>query len=106
MALWDALLRLRQDGKLSTWPVRDYVAAVSIGVVDGESRLDLPYREDSVAEVDLNLAMTGGGLIVELQATAETEPFGRERLTEMLTLGEEGVRQLVAKQREVLGGDV
>jgi ribonuclease PH len=77
----------------------DTVAAVSVGIVDGEPLLDLDYVEDSSAEVDLNLVMTGGGRLVEVQATAEGAPFSREELDEMLALGAQGVDEIAAAQR-------
>jgi ribonuclease PH len=84
-------------------PVKDSVAAVSVGIVDGEPRLDLSYLEDSSAEVDMNVVMTGSGKFVEVQGTAETEPFGMKGLQEMLALAEAGIREIVSIQKEVLG---
>jgi ribonuclease PH len=84
--------------------LRDSVAAVSVGVIDGESRLDLCYEEDVSASVDCNVVMTGSGLLVEVQGTAEGEPFAREQLDELLDLAAGGVAQLTKVQREALGG--
>jgi ribonuclease PH len=84
-------------------PVKDSVAAVSVGIIDGEPRLDLSYLEDSSAEVDMNVVMTGSGRFVEVQGTAETEPFGMKGLQEMLALAEAGIREIVSIQKEVLG---
>jgi len=82
--------------------IRDCVAAVSVGVVQGEAVLDLNYPEDSTAEVDMNVVMTGAGQFVEVQGTAEQVAFGRDRLDELLGLAERGIRQLVALQRQAL----
>ena len=81
----------------------DSVAAVSVGVVDGEALLDLDYSEDSSAEVDMNVVMTGEGSLVEVQATAEREPFSRERLDELLELAAGGIEQIAAAQEEAAG---
>ena len=100
VALADALGRM--PGVNPTAVLRDCVAAISVGIVGGEPRLDLNYVEDSSAEVDMNVVMTGGGEFVEVQGTAEQVPFGRARLDEMLGLAERGIRQLIALQREAL----
>ncbi|HET9671617.1 MAG TPA: ribonuclease PH [Actinomycetota bacterium] len=84
--------------------LRDPVAAVSVGVVDGESRLDLCYEEDVAASVDCNVVMTGSGLLVEVQGTAEGEPFARSKLDELLDLAAAGVAELTKVQRDALGG--
>ena len=84
-------------------PFVDSVAAVSAGVVGGERLLDLAYEEDSRAEVDFNVVMTGSGKLVELQGTAEGEPFSRAELDEMVDLAEGGVRELTEIQRRALG---
>jgi ribonuclease PH len=81
---------------------RDYVAAVSVGIVGGEPRLDLSYIEDSTAEVDMNIVMTGSGKFIEVQGTAETEPFDRSRLHSMLDLAESGIREIIAIQKALL----
>jgi ribonuclease PH len=83
--------------------LRDSVAAVSVGVVDGEALLDLDYAEDSTAEVDMNVVMTGGGQLVEVQATAEQEPFSRDRLDELLELAAVGIERIAAAQEESVG---
>ena len=83
-------------------PVNDYLAAISVGIVAGKPVLDLCYTEDSSAEVDMNLVMTGRGKIVEVQGTAEGEPFSRDELDRLLALGEKGIRALVKKQKEIL----
>ncbi|MEZ6033257.1 MAG: ribonuclease PH [Planctomycetaceae bacterium] len=81
----------------------DTVAAISVGVVNGEAVLDLDYREDSTAEVDMNVVMTGSGRFIEVQGTAEGAPFSEETLQQMLTVGKSGIRQLTALQHEALG---
>ncbi len=92
------------DNKLiDSQPIRDYVAAVSVGVVEGEPRLDLSYVEDSGAEVDMNIVMTGSGKFIEVQGTAETEPFSREHLDKLIGLAEKGIREIMAVQKDVLG---
>jgi ribonuclease PH len=100
VALADALGKM--PGVSPTAVLRDCVAAISVGIVGGEPRLDLNYVEDSSAEVDMNVVMTGGGEFVEVQGTAEQVPFGRARLDEMLGLAERGIRRLVGLQREAL----
>jgi ribonuclease PH len=103
MALVDALRHVRKQRLLETVPVTDHLAAVSVGIVEGKPMLDLCYQEDSNAEVDMNLVMTGKGKIVEVQGTAEGEPFSKAELAKMLALGEKGIKQLIGKQREALG---
>ena len=83
--------------------IKEYVAAVSVGIIGGEPRLDLSYLEDSTAEVDMNIVMTGSGKFIEVQGTAETEPFDRSRLNAMLDLAESGIRKIIAVQKEALG---
>jgi ribonuclease PH len=102
IAMADALERLVRTGVLPGLPIRDCVAAVSVGVVGGRPVLDLNYLEDSAAEVDMNVVMTGAGAFVEVQGTAEQAPFGRGRLLEMLALAERGIGQLVGLQRQAL----
>jgi ribonuclease PH len=102
VAVADALGRLVQGGVLPVLPLRDCVAAVSVGVVGGRPVLDLDYVEDSTAEVDMNVVMTGAGAFVEVQGTAEQAPFGRDRLEALLALAEAGIRDLVALQRRAL----
>ena len=99
VALADAVDRLLADGKLSRSPLRDSVAAISVGIVAGQARLDLDYREDSGAAVDMNIVMTGDGRFVELQGTAEDEPFTDAELEAMRELGRQGCRQLTVLQR-------
>jgi ribonuclease PH len=102
IALADALGTLGRSGVLPGLPIRDCVAAVSVGVVGGQPVLDLDYAEDSTAEVDMNVVMTGSGAFVEVQGTAEQMPFARARLDELLGLAETGIAQLIALQRRAL----
>jgi ribonuclease PH len=103
VALVLALQKMRERDQIRTMPVQDYVAATSVGVVGGEAMLDLAYAEDSKADVDMNIVKTGGGEYIELQGTAEAVPFGREGLNRLLDLGDTGIRQLIALQREFVG---
>jgi len=98
-----AIQKLRERKVLRTMPVRDYVAATSVGIVDGTPMLDLAYTEDSAAEVDMNVVKTGGGLFIELQGTAESLPFGREALNGLIDLADNGIRQLIAIQKNLVG---
>ncbi len=102
VALADALGRLVAANVLPGMPLRDSVAAISVGIVRGIPVLDLDYAEDSAAEVDMNVVMTGAGEFVEVQGTAEQTPFRRERLDELLALAEHGIRQLIALQRRAV----
>jgi len=102
IALVDALRFIAQEGRIDTIPITDYLAAVSVGIVGGKPVLDLCYVEDSAAEVDMNLVMTGAGKIVEVQGTAEGEPFSKDELGKLLALGEKGIKVLIKKQRELL----
>ena len=103
VALVLALDRLKQAGSVKAIPVSDYVAATSVGIIDGTPMLDLAYDEDSHAEVDMNVVQTGGGKFIEVQGTAETTPFDRAGLDALLGLAEKGIRELVAKQRALVG---
>ncbi len=102
VALHDALTRLVQRGTLAAHPVTDLVAAVSVGVVDGEILVDLPYEEDSRAETDMNVVMTGAGHFVEIQGTAERQSFSREELDGMLSFAESAITRIHATQRTLL----
>ena len=103
VALKDAVSFARENKLIDVQPVKDYVAAISVGIVDGEVRLDLPYVEDSNAEVDMNVVMTGAGKFIEVQGTAETNPFSSDQLQDMLGLAESGIKKLIAIQKEALG---
>lgn len=103
VALADAFRNLRREGLVDRMPIRDFVSAVSVGIVDGEMLLDLQYEEDRRAEVDMNVVATRGGLFIEVQGTAEAVPFARERLDAMTDLAMKGIATLTRKQIEVLG---
>jgi ribonuclease PH len=103
VALVLALERLRQRGSIPRVPVHHYLAATSVGVVAGMPLLDLAYEEDSRAEVDMNVVKTSDGRFIELQGTAETEPFARDVLDALLGLADKGIGDLIQKQREIVG---
>jgi ribonuclease PH len=96
--------RLKDSEQITSIPVNDYVAATSVGIVAGMPLLDLAYEEDSKAEVDMNVVKTGDGRFVEVQGTAESEPFDQPALDGLLTLASQGIEQLVARQRAIVGG--
>jgi ribonuclease PH len=98
-----ALEQLRERGGIPRVPVSEYVAATSVGVVAGTPLLDLAYEEDSRAEVDMNVVKTSDGRFIELQGTAETKPFGGDVLQSLLALADKGIKDLIDKQREVVG---
>jgi ribonuclease PH len=102
VAVSDAIGTLVKSGALAGSPVRDAVAAISVGMVGRRAVLDLDYVEDSTAEVDMNVVMTGGGAFVEVQGTAEQTPFSKERLDDLLGLAGAGIGQLVALQKRAL----
>ena len=102
VALHDAIRQLLASGKLTQNPLRDFVAAVSVGIVNGVPVLDLDYPEDSSCDTDMNVVMTGSGGIVEVQGTAEGPPFSRAELDALLALAQDGIAQLVAAQRLAL----
>jgi ribonuclease PH len=103
VALALALKKYQEAGIIDEIPLRDYVAAVSVGIVDGEKLLDLDYIEDSGAEVDMNVVMTGRGEFVEIQGTAEGKTFSRQDLDELLALAQKGIEELIALQRNIIG---
>ena len=103
VALVFAVRRLRESGKIASMPVRDHVAAISVGIVAGAPMLDLAYSEDSTAEVDMNIIKTGDGRYIEVQGTAEGAPFGRDALDRLLELADAGIADLIALQRTILG---
>lgn len=104
IALADAFDTRIADGKLDASPLVDHVAAISVGMVDGNALLDLEYTEDVGADVDANVVMTGSGKIIEVQGTAEGDPFDRDQLDEMLDLASAGIAGLVAHQRDAREG--
>ena len=85
------------------WPVRDYVSAVSVGLLDGRCVLDLDYEHDVRADVDLNVVMTGSGQYVEIQGNAEHKPFSQDELSKLLLVARQGIRKILAEQKKVLG---
>ncbi|MDK2126274.1 ribonuclease PH [Parachitinimonas caeni] len=103
IALHDALSALVTAGKLPALPIKDFVAAVSVGIYQGQAVLDLDYPEDSGCETDMNVVMTGSGRFVEVQGTAEGEPFSRDEMNALLDLADAGIRQLIDFQRKALG---
>jgi ribonuclease PH len=103
VALVLALERVREKGLLPRVPVTNYVAATSVGVIGGTPMLDLAYEEDSRADVDMNIVKTSDGRFIEVQGTAEAQPFNRAELDALLALADTGIATLIARQREVVG---
>jgi ribonuclease PH len=104
IALADALLHAQKQGRIDRIPIKDFLAAVSVGRVNGQPALDLCYSEDSNAEVDMNIVMTGSEKFVEVQGTAEQQPFTRSEMDALVDLAKKGVRQLVTQQKKLLKG--
>ncbi len=102
VALHDAFTRLVVAGQIEQHPMIEACAAVSVGVIDGTPSLDLPYEEDVSAEVDMNVVMTESGRFVEVQGTAEGQPFGRDKLDALLDLATSGIEQIIKRQNELL----
>ena len=102
LALWDACEQLVAKGKLAENPIRDHVAAISVGIFEGAAVLDLDYPEDSSCDTDMNVVMTGRGGIVEIQGTAEGEPFTRVQMSALVDLAEAGIGELIARQKAVI----
>ncbi len=102
VALVDAVNKLHKQVNFQVYPIRSFVSAVSVGIVNGEKLLDLCYVEDSSAKVDMNLVMTDGGEFIEVQGTGEESPFSRNDLNELLALGEKGIKQMIVHQKEAL----
>ena len=103
IALVDLFKKLRQKGVVKEIPVSDYLSAISVGIVDNQILLDLEYEEDSRAEVDMNFVMTGSGLFIEVQGTAERVPFNKEQLDLMTQLAVSGIQKIIDRQKEVVG---
>ena len=103
LAVVDALYGLKQRGALKTFPIKDFLAATSVGIVGDQLLLDLQYTEDSQAKVDMNVVMTGSGRLVEVQATGEEATFSRRQLDELIDLAELGILQLIELQKQALG---
>jgi ribonuclease PH len=106
VALYDAISWLRERGRLKGSPLVASVAAVSVGIVSGQPRLDLCYEEDVAAETDMNVVCTGDGSFVEIQGTAEREPFDRGQLDELLRLAVDGCARLTESQRQALSHEI
>jgi ribonuclease PH len=105
IAAFDALDHLRVNGIIPAVPLWDFVAATSVGIIDGQPLLDLTYQEDSSCQVDMNVVMTGRGRFIEVQGTAEHQPFTRQELDQLLEFTSRGVQQLIAQQRQLIGAD-
>ena len=103
VALVFAVQKMREQDLIRTMPVQDYVAATSVGIVQGEPMLDLAYVEDSKADVDMNVVKTGAGKFIEVQGTAEGSPFAREVLDRLLGLADAGIQKLVEQQKAIVG---
>ncbi|MFA4906587.1 MAG: ribonuclease PH, partial [Candidatus Margulisiibacteriota bacterium] len=103
VALCDAVNYLMKAGKLDENPIKEFVAAISVGVVEGEPVVDLPYEEDVRAEVDMNIVMTESGNLVEVQGTAEGEPFSKKTMDNLIDAAGKSIKQLIAVQKKVLG---
>lgn len=106
VALVDAINYMIKEDKLDESPLKGFMAAVSVGIVDGELLLDLCYKEDSSAQVDLNVVMTEDGRVIEVQGTAEEEPFSREEMDQMMDLAQKGIEELIVKQRKNLEAEL
>ena len=102
VALTIALQKLVEEGLIVKLPIKDFVAATSVGLVRGLPLLDLNYGEDSQAQVDMNVIQTGDGSLIEIQGTAEGDPFARDKLNSLLDLAESGIKQLIEIQRNIL----
>ena len=102
VALMESVRRWRDRGIVNEDPIKDSVAAVSVGIIDGKILLDLSYEEDSRADVDMNFVMTGSGNFVEVQGTAESAPFTRKQMERMTEIAQEGIRELLKVQKKVL----
>jgi ribonuclease PH len=103
VALFDALTYLKAEGHLEVIPIKDYIGAISAGIVDGEMLLDLNFEEDSHAQVDLNMVMTEKGEVIEIQGTAEGKPFSKRNLQELIQLAEMGIKQIIEEEKNILG---
>jgi ribonuclease PH len=106
ICLSDALKYALRNGLIEKMPLKDYLAAISVGVVNGEPRMDLCYLEDSAAEVDMNIVMTGSGRFVEIQGTAEGIPFSKTSLDNLIKLAEQGINNLISMQKKLIEGEV
>ena len=102
IALAMALDKLKKEGRINTLPLSDYVAAISVGIVDGKEMLDLDYEKDSTASVDMNVVLTNKGKLIEIQGTAEGEPFSVTQMNSLVTLAKKGAKSLFAAQKKLL----
>ncbi len=102
IALYDALSRLKRETKIGEIPIKDFVAATSVGIIEGTPALDLTYEEDSKAEVDMNVVMTGGFRLIEIQGTAERQSFSTKELNKLITLAKSGIKKLIQTQNKIL----
>ena len=103
VALVDLFKKMREDNLIKDIPVRDFLSAVSVGIIDNQILLDLEYEEDSRADVDMNFVMTGSRLFIEVQGTAERVPFSKEKMNSMTEMAENGIRQIIERQKEIVG---
>lgn len=103
IALIDALKYLKAEKKIEDVPVKHFLGAISVGIVDGEMLLDLEFKEDSQAQVDMNIVMTERGGVVEIQGTAEERPFSMRNLNQLIKLAENGIQQVIEKEKEIIG---
>jgi ribonuclease PH len=103
IALVNLFKKMKQEGTVKKYPINDYVSAISVGILDNEVMIDLEYEEDSRAAVDMNFVMTGSGLFIEVQGTAEHMPFNKEQLDKMTELAASGIKKITAIQKEVAG---
>ena len=103
IALCLALKKMKTQKKINTIPIHDFVAAVSVGIINGKPTLDLDYKQDSTAEVDMNVIKTGSGLYVEIQGTAERKPFDDKKMLSLLNLADKGIRDLITQQKKAIG---
>jgi len=103
VALVELFKKMRLDGLVKEIPVSDYLSAISVGIIDNQVLLDLEYEEDSRADVDMNFVMTGSGLFIEVQGTAERIPFNKEQMAQMTDLASSGIRQIIERQKEIVG---
>jgi len=103
VALVDLFKKMKQDGLVKVMPVSDFVSAISVGLIDGQALLDLEYEEDSRADVDMNFVMTGAGLFIEVQGTAEHAPFSKEQMNAMTDLAARGIQKIIDRQKDIVG---
>jgi ribonuclease PH len=103
IALVDALNYLKAEKKIESIPIKHFIGAISVGIVDGEMLLDLDFKEDSHAQVDMNIVMTERGEVVEIQGTAEERPFSMTNLNKLMKLAEYGIKQVITREKEIIG---